>query len=357
MANIGIDAQTTLGNKTGFGFYVKNLIEYLNIIDTENAYFYFKPENQTDLSTPQRFIWDQLTLPIRANRAGIDLFHQPCFSAPMLFKGKVVATICDLIGMLFGEDIPFWSRQYFGKWMPFSYRRADKIITISENTKKDVVRLLKIPAEKITVTHLAADKCFKPIRDGEEIQRIKNKYKTGGKYLLHVGTLHPRKNLEFLVKVFSRISSIFPEYNLVLTGKKGWYYEKLYNLINALGLKDNVVFTGYLPDEDAPCLYNGASVFLFPSLYEGFGLPPLEAMGCGIPVISSNTSSLPEVVGDAGILLSPKDEKAWVAAIKHLLENPAALSAMAEKSIKQAGKFSWDKCARETLAVYKSLIS
>lgn len=351
---IGIDVQTTLGQKTGFGFYVKNLVENLKKIDKENRYFLLKPQSEKDLSTPQRFVWDQFKMPRLALKSGVDILHQPCFSAPIIhFKMKIVVTIHDLIAIRFGKDIPFFSRQFFGKWMPFSYHWADRIICDSEHTKKDVIKILKIPEEKIKVIYLAAGKKFNNKIDKNEVQRVKMKYKIGNKYLLHTGTLSPRKNLAFLIRVFSRIVRDQPEYKLVIAGKKGWYYEGLFNLVQSLQLKEKIVFAGYVPDEDSQALHGGATLFLFPSLYEGFGLPPLEAMSCGTPIISSNTSSLPEIVGEGGILLSPHDELGWSREIKRLLSDSRLRTKLKEKGLKQAQKFSWKKCAQETIKIYE----
>lgn len=351
---IGIDIQTTLGEKTGFGFYVSNLVKHLKDIDNSNKYLLFKPETEEDFSAPQRFIWDQVKFPKLAKKNKVDILHQPCFSAPIFHDGmKIVVTIHDLIAIRFGKDIPFYSRQYFGRWMPFSYRYADEIIAVSEYTKKDIIKLLNIPDKKITVIPLAVDDCFKEIHDKEVINAVKNKYHITGNYLLHLGTINPRKNLEFLIEVFSALED--NNLKLVITGKKGWYYEGLFDLVKKLGLEDRVIFTGYIDDEDKPALYNGASIFLFPSIYEGFGLPPLEAMACGTPVICSNTSSIPEVVGSAGILISPTDKLCWVREIKKVLEDKQIYNALSKKALIQATKFSWDRCAKQTIQIYEKL--
>lgn len=352
---IGVDTQTTLGQKTGFGFYVNNLIKNLGEIDNKNQYYFFKPKKESDLSTPERFIWDQFKIPVHAREKKVDILHQASFSAPVLYSGKTVVTVHDLIARLFGKDIPFYSRMFFGAWMPFSYRFADRIIAISEHTKKDIVKILKVDPKKITVIPLAAGKEFHPVKNKAKIKMVKRKYHTGEKYLLHVGTLNPRKNLEFLIKVFNNVLEKCPDYNLVITGKKGWYYEGLFKLVKKLGLKEKVIFTGYVQDEDAPYLYNGADLFVFPSLYEGFGLPPLEAMACGKPVISSDTSSLPEVIGEAGILLPPDNNKLWVEAIKKVLTNQKIRQEMIKNSLLQAAKFSWRSTAEKTLKVYEDL--
>lgn len=353
---IAIDIQTTLGQKTGFGHYVQNLVDQFAVHGGAHDYILVAPKSEKDLTAPQRFWWDQWELARKAKLAQADILHQPAFSAPLLFPGKIVVTIHDLIAIFYGGDIPFWSRQYFAHWMPFTYRRANAIITISEHTKRDVIRVLQIPEEKITVIYLAAAPEYRPIFSKQSIESIKQKYQTGAKYLLHLGTINPRKNLEFLVKVFAEVVKKYPDFKLVITGKKGWYYEGLFQLVSTLGLERQVVFTGYIDDADKPALYNAATIFLSPSLYEGFGLPALEAMQCGVPVISSSESSMPEVVGEAGMLLSPKESGRWVQAINQILSSQKIQDTMRAKGLKQAQKFSWSKTARQTVKVYEQLI-
>ena len=353
---IAIDVQTTLGQKTGFGFYVKNLVENIQKIDKTNKYTLIKPEAEHDLSTPARWWWDQVGFPQKARKSKVDILHQPCFSAPLFYRGKVVVTCHDLIAVFFPQNIPVASRLYFSKWMPFSYRRADEIIAISENTKKDIMSLLKIPTEKIRVIYEAAGPEFCLVKDKKLLAETCRKYKIDSPFILHVGTIEPRKNLEFLVRAYSAVAqnSRIKE-KLVITGKKGWYYEGLFKLVEKLGLQNKVIFTGYVEDEDMPALYNAASLFTFPSLYEGFALPPLEAMACGTPVISSNTSSLPEVVGSAGILLPPKDISSWSASITEVLRFGSLRQELKQKSLRQAKKFSWEKTAQQTVDVYREV--
>ncbi len=352
---IGIDIQTTLGQKTGFGFYVENLVNHLKKYNHKNTYKLYKPDSTTDFNAPKRFRWDQFTFPGMAKKDHVDILHQPCFSAPVFYSGKIVVTIHDLIAIKFGQDIPLYSRQFFGKWMPFSYRFADRIIAISEHTKKDIIDILKIPEEKITVIYEAADEACKYVADQKIIDSVKSKYGISGNYLIHIGTINPRKNLEFLIKVFSEVVKKHHDLKLVITGKKGWYYEGLFKLVEELSLKKNVIFTGYIEDDEKPALYTGAKIFLFPSLYEGFGLPILESMACHTPVISSNTSSLPELIGDAGIKISPHKKDQWVQSINKLLANEEYRQELVAKSLVQLKKFSWDKCAKETIKVYEDL--
>lgn len=353
---IAIDAQTTLGQKTGFGFYVKNLVEALVKVDPENEYILVKPKTEKDFPTWKRFWWDQVAFPKSARKAKVNLLHQPCFSAPLFYSGKVVVTCHDLISVFFPENLPLASRLFYSRWMPFSYRKAAMIIADSEHTKKDLMALLKIPEEKIRVVHLAVSRDFRPIKSPKTLAKIRKKYHTGQKYFLHVGTLEPRKHLEFLVNAFALAVKEGIEENLVITGKKGWYYDGLFELVKVLNLENRVIFTGYVEERDLPALYSGATALLFPSLYEGFGLPPLEAMACGTPVISSNTSSLPEVVGKAGILLPPKDESLWAKNMLKIVRDKALTKTLSELGPRTAARFTWEETARKTVAVYKEVV-
>ncbi len=267
----------------------------------------------------------------------------------------MVITIHDIISLLFPENIPFASRMFYSKWMPFSYRKATQIITISDSTKADIQSILKIPEEKITVIPLAVDERFKSPVLKDDVARVKEKLHLPDRYILHVGTLEPRKNLEFLIEAFAKTleDDKNRDLNLVITGKKGWYFEGLFSKVKKLKLGRKVIFTGYIDEEDKPALCKGARLFAFPSLYEGFGLPPLEAMASGVPVISSNTSSMPEVVGEAGILISPKNKDAWVEAITRVNSDSKLREQMIDKNKIQVARFSWANTAKKTIEVYQ----
>lgn len=354
---IVLDTQTRLGSKTGFGFYVNNLVKQLEKIDQSNQYTFIQPANDKDFSTPRRLLWDQLTFPWLANRAKADIIHQPCFSTPIIHRGKVVVTIHDLISVFFSQNFPFWSGLFFGKFMPMTYRFADHLIAVSEHTKNDAIKVLGLDPSRITVIHEAADERFHPNYTQAEIKIAKAKYHIpDAPYLVHVGTLEPRKNLNFLVEAFAK-AIVDPQVkgNLVIAGKKGWYYEGLFALVERLKLTDRVIFTGYVADEDIPRLMVGATALVFPSHYEGFGLPPLEAMASGTPVISSNTSSMPEVVNGAGLLLEPTDLAGWAIAIQRILTDTKLQQELSQKGLARAKQFSWEKCARETIAIYEKV--
>lgn len=262
----------------------------------------------------------------------------------------------DLVSLIY-RDLPFWPNLYFGKWMPFTHHFADHIIADSESTKRDLIRFLKIPATKITVVYLAADLEFRPLLNSKSRLAAMRKYHIPGSYLIHIGNLVPRKNINFLIRAFGQIAKKHSQISLVIAGGKNSYHETITGQAEKLGLAKRVILTGYVAQEDLPILLAGAEIAPFPSLYEGFGLPPLQAMAAGVPVISSNTSSLPEVVGDAGILLDPRDEKAWVHNLDQLLSQSKFRLKLRAKGLIQAQKFSWQKTVRQTAAVYARVLA
>jgi glycosyltransferase involved in cell wall biosynthesis len=226
------------------------------------------------------------------------------------------------------------------------------IISISHHTKYDMLKHFKIPEDKIKVIHLAANECYKPLKE-DEIYKINEKYSLNHPYILYVGGLEPKKNIPTLLKAFYKLKKHDVNHKLVITGEKRWNYKSIFETIDKLNLQKEVIFTGYIPDEDLPALYNAADLFVYPSLYEGFGLPPLEAMACGTPVITSNTSSLPEVVGDAGIMVNPYDIDELTNKMYKVLTNEGLTEELSKKGLERAKLFSWKKCAEETLNTYK----
>jgi glycosyltransferase involved in cell wall biosynthesis len=352
---IAIDTQTTLGQRSGFGFYVKNLVEALQKIDKNNKYILIAPKQKQDFYTLERFTWDQFKFPKIAKNKKVDILHQPCFSVPIFYKGKKVVTVHDIIPLIFPGNLPLVSRLFYSRWMTYSYRYADMIIADSICTKNDIVKHLGIAPEKIKVIYLAVSSDFKPESSRTKTEEIEKKYNTTDKYFIHIGTLEPRKNLMFLVRSYSLAVKSGVKENLVIAGKKGWYFEGLFDLVKKLGLEKRVIFTGYVEDKDTPTLYSGATALIFPSIYEGFGFPPLEAMACGTPVISSNTSSLPEVVGDAGILIPPKNEKEWANMMIEVSQNNKLAEKLKIKGLQQAKKFSWEQTAKKTIEIYDSI--
>jgi glycosyltransferase involved in cell wall biosynthesis len=291
------------------------------------------------------------------NKKKIDIFHGTNFTYTPIARGKTVITIHDLAYMKYPETTSERIYKHHSNWVPWSSRVCDRIIADSHQTKADIIELLGIPDEKINVIHLAADERFRPMPISE-VQAILDKYRLPSKYILFVGTLEPRKNLLGLLKAYYALkqNSEYSE-KLVIVGAKGWKYSSIFQWIRDNALLDDVIFTGFVDDGDLPALYNGATVFVLPSIYEGFGLPILEAMNCGIPVIASNRSSIPEVAGAAGILLDPEDYDVWAMEIQKMLTSLDHRKYYSALSLEQGKKFTWKRTAYETKQVYDKLLN
>jgi glycosyltransferase involved in cell wall biosynthesis len=237
-----------------------------------------------------------------------------------------------------------------------SARRADHILTLSEHTRGDVIDTYKIDPERVTAIPLAAPTHFGPVTDDKELQRVRHTYVIDGDYVLCVGSIQPRKNLVRLIKAYASLRGNNPGTNfpkLVIVGKRGWLYDETLRTLEETGARESIVLTGYVPGADLPALYSGALCFVYPSYFEGFGLPPLEAMKCGTPVIVGNATSLPEVVGDAGLQVDPFDIEAIAGAIGELLNNPALRKELSVRGLERARMFDWRETARQTLKVYE----
>jgi glycosyltransferase involved in cell wall biosynthesis len=291
--------------------------------------------------------------------AELDVLHVSEVSQFVPGKARLISTVHDLTPILYPELHTLDNRARFKKKMRYIQKYVDAIIAVSECTKRDLIRLSDIPEERIHVVYNAADCRYRPLVDREEINRVTAKYGLPGPgYILYVGTLEPRKNLVRLVEAYAvavgRCEDSLPL--LVLAGGKGWFYEEVYRSVERMGVQQRVVFTGFVEDEDLPALINGALYFVWPSLYEGFGMPVLEAMACGVPVITSNASSLPEVVGDAAVLVDPTDIDGLAAALVALLEDQEQRGALRTAGLARAAMFSWERAARETLMVYESTV-
>lgn len=282
-----------------------------------------------------------------------DIFHGTDHLLPPLKNAREVFTIHDLIFRFFPEYHLPLNRWFLDLMLPRFMQRADAIIAVSENTKNDVMRLMNIPAEKITVIPEGVHRSFRPIGEREELERVRAAYRLPERFILFFSTIEPRKNLFTLLDAYAELLKRDAELPyLVVMGRKGWLYEATLRHMRDLGLTERVILTDWVSSEDVPRILNLAEVFVFPSLYEGFGLTPLEAMACGTAVISSNASSLPEVVGDAGILLEPRDTAGFAQAIQRVLSDELLRQDLRARGLKQAAQFTWERAARETLAVY-----
>ena len=307
---------------------------------------------------PLGILWQHAGLPRTLVREKADLLHSPLFTLPHNLPCPGIVTIFDLTTLLFPHLHNMKVRLSLRFAMKSSARRAKKIIAISESTRRDILKYLQVEENKIEVIYPGVSDSFYPM-DSIDRGKIRQKYAGGTRYMLHVGTLEPRKNLEFLIDVYNELlkdKSFSGKLNLVLAGMRGWGYKNLFRKVEQLGIKDKVFFTEYVPEGEMPFLYNAAEVFVFPSLYEGFGLPVLEAMASGIPIVTSSTSSLPEVVGGAGMVINGWRKEEWTGALAKMLTDNGVKKDYAERGIRQARKFSWEKCAAETLRVYREIV-
>jgi len=373
--HIAIDARRICDEHAGMGVYTFNLIKNLQKIDRKNNYTVILNPLKTKIVetingnfnkyvTPITIenhivgdLWRNIYLPHQLHKNKVDVFHDPGYFLPMINGGyRSVVTVHDLVVFSFPQTNSkkyFW---YMKQMTSIGAKKADIIVADSYHTKEDLIKILNIPNEKIRVVYLATNQHLKPTKDVSKLEAVKKKYHIDGKYILCVSTIEPRKNLPRLLSAYHQLRKDTKlEHKLVVCGTFGWLFSDIFTTIDRLKLRDDVIFTGYIEDEELPHLYSAADLFVFPSLYEGFGLPALEAMACGVPVITSNSSSLPEIVGDAGIMINPYKYEELSEAITRVLSDEELRKKMKEKSLKRSKKFSWEQTAQQTLEIYEDL--
>lgn len=294
--------------------------------------------------------------PMDETFGAVDIFHATNHLLAHFRHARTVYTLHDLIFLRYPEYHLPYNRWYLTFAMPRYLRAADAIVTPSEWSKQDAMAYYGLPESKIKVIYEAPAPTFQPISDPANLARIKQQYHLPEKFILNVGTIEPRKNLSRLLEAFQPLLTNWPDLKLVLIGKKGWLYESFFQRLQALGLEERVIFPGYVAEADLPAFYQLAEVFVFPSLSEGFGLPPLEAMACGVPVVSSISSSLPEVVGEAGLLVDPTDAAALHQALRRVLADRELQAELKRRGLVQAQKFSWQRAVDELEEVYQSVL-
>ena len=309
------------------------------------------------LNFSQKIVWlpprlanlviNDFRIPIEKFIGEVDVFHASNWTTPKT-KAKLVTTVHDLTPILFPASFPKLVIKNFKKNLQLIEKTASMISVDSQATKGDLLKNTRISSEKVKVVYLAAEKHFRPLRNRKILDKVKAKYKISGDYILSVGTQEPRKNIKRLIEAFLALDSQFST-QLVLVGKYGWGEESRF-LDN-----NSVICPGFVDDQDLPILYSGATVFVYPSLYEGFGLPILEAMQCNCPVITSNCSSMAEIAGQAALLIDPTNKQSLTLAIKKVLKDKTLRQDLRNKGRKQAEKFSWEKTAKDTLALYQKL--
>ena len=301
-----------------------------------------------------RILWEQSVAPLEILGRRVRVLHSPAYVAPLATPCRSVVTVHDLGFILMPQFFKPGNRMYLSTMARMSARRADRVIAVSESTKRDVVRILKVPAERVEVVHNAVEPIFRPLPP-ETVRAFREAHGLPERYILYVGTLEPRKQLPALLRAYARARRDHDLPCLVVGGGKGWGYEGIFRLAEELGLKDSVVFPGFLPLADLPLWYNGAGLFAYPSRYEGFGLPVLEAMSCGTPVVTTAASSLPEIAGDAASYVQPGDVDGLAQALASLLEDDARRADLGRRGLARAAEFSPESMIRRTVAIYRAV--
>src|SRR6266705_2560553 len=378
---IAINALFLRAPASGSGQYLVHLLKALAETDQRNEYVLLGPQLlQQESNTPHRFpyqvkpvpvfagrnenieklVWEQFTGPAAAHEAGADLLHVPYFAGPLVPRTPTVVTIHDVIPL----RLPLYrAGSRVGAYMRLVARAAHSatlIITVSQHAKKDMIDALKLPPERIRVIYEAAGEEYRPITDPTVLAATRARYGLNGRYILYLGGLDQLKNVPQLVRAFAHLYQQLgdPNLQLLIAGNPDKLSEPLFPdprpVAADLGMSGQIIYR-YIEEEDKPAVYSGASAFVFPSSYEGFGLDPLEAMRCGAPVICSNRTSLPEVVGDAAITFDPDNIGQLVAEMRSVLSNSDLATDLRARSLRQAAKFSWKRTAEETLAVYEEV--
>ena len=380
---IGIDARfLTHPQRGGFKTYTENLTTALARVDSENEYMLYldrQPGPQDRLPDKENFRFhvvsssvpmfglpwrEQIKLTRQVWKDRIDVFHAPCLTAPLNLSCPFVITVHDMIWASrknFTSNESLSLKRRFIDWYNYlipnmAIRRASVIITVSHASQKSIVETLQIKADQVIVTHEAADSIFQPLGNINQIESVRSKYDLGSNYILAIGSADPRKNIKLLIQAYGSLSKALREkYHLVIVWTHPFLTNEMSKQVNDLGLQNNVQFLRRVSNADLVLLYNAASLFVFPSRSEGFGLPLLEAMSCGVPVVAADNSSIPEVVCDAAFLFDAENIDSLSQVLIRVLNDEILMKTMSTKGIERAAKFSWDKCANETIAVYKSL--
>jgi len=371
--HIGLNAQLLDFSQTyrsgGISRYIYHLLTELRALATDDRFTVFVGQAPVDAAlapTPNfrlqpvglptqrplvRIFWEQVLQPAALRRAGVDLLHSLAFAQPLLWRGPSVVSFMDLSFLRFPGAFNRGNRLYLASMARVAVRRASHLLAISEHTRQDLIHLLGAPPERVTVTYCGVDASFRPL-DTATVQAYRQHRGLPERFILYVGTLEPRKNIPRLLEAYALLRRRGQPPPLVLAGPRGWRHAAIDACVAALGLGDAVRFLGYVPAAELPLCYNAADVFVYPSLYEGFGLPPLEALACGTPVVASNAASLPEALGNAALLVDPRNPAALAEALEAALTDTALRERLRAAGFAQARRFSWRRTAEETLAVY-----
>lgn len=363
---IGIDLHTLTNLMQGSRTYIYNLVKSLLGLDNSNEYFLYFPNTATDpnilfrqsnahsriIFPSSRFIRLPFSFPLKLAADRIDAFHCQ-YMAPPICPCPYLISLHDIIHETSPQFYPPGLRFLMHHFYPTSARRAAKILTISQYSKGQIAEIYKIPEDRIVVTYVGVSDDFRPIPDQEKIKRVAERYGISGEYILFVGRIEPRKNLGTLIDAYYLLKrGRCIDHRLVIAGMQDPLFRDFHNSISAKAAESRVVFTGGVAEDDLPYLYNGADLFVYPSFAEGFGLPVLEAMACGVPVIASNATALPEAVGDAGIMVPPENPEMFAEAMRRVLSDPELKEAMRHKGLQRVKLFTWRKTAEKVLEAY-----
>jgi len=369
---IGIDYTPGVTLGAGIGRYTRGLVQALADLDHVNEYVLFaasKAQNpKSKIQNPNfhyrpipvsprlmAIIWHRLRIPLPVETfiGPVDVFHSPDFVLPPQRRGARILTVHDLSFMRYPEGATPSLRRYLNRVVPRSIARADLVLADSESTKRDLMELLDVAPARVRVVYAGVESRFQPIFDDEHLRAVADRYDLDPPFILTVSTMEPRKNLQrlFAAYAFLRQRLAFAP-RLVVVGAKGWLTEGIFAALEESGIQEHVHFPGYVHDEDLPAVYNLACLFAFPSLYEGFGIPPLEALACGVPVACSNASSMPEVVGDAALTFDPTDVEAMTEAMLRILTDGELRADLIARGRERAERFTWTAAAANLLAAY-----
>lgn len=374
LMRVGIDYTSAVQQKAGIGRYTRGLVAGLIRFDQDNRYVLFSAGKDPEYRYwPRNFslkelpisdqklaaLWQRLRLPLPVELITglVDIYHSPDFVLPPVLAARTVLTVHDLSFMRHPECSSQALLDYLMEAVPRSVERADLIVADSKSTRRDLIDLLQVPEEKILVLYPGLESHFYPLQNDYLLRRLLERYDIGYPYILAVGTLQPRKNFVRLIKAYNiLVRQYHLPHKLVIVGSKGWLYDEIEETISDLGLEGRVHLTGFVKDEDLPYVYSAADVFAFPSLYEGFGIPILEAMACGTPVVTSSVSSMPEVAGDAALLVSPYDVEALASTVWRVIDDAYLQHELCLRGFKRTKQFDWRETAKKLVRAYRRLL-
>ena len=353
----------------GIGTYIRNLLRQLARIDQNTEYILLCREPDLGIAaqlgpnfrgvvepSPNYSLREQIHVPWLLRRERPDVYHAPHYVLPPAVRCRSVVTIHDCIHLMFPQYLPSRAAYAYARAsMWAAARRSDRILTVSEASKRDILHFFNVKPEKIVVVYNAIDEHFSATPSEEQVARIRERYQLDHKFVLYVGNIKPHKNLVRLIEAFSQLRRTHDDLKLLIIGDEISKLPALRRAVHRNKLHKFVRFLGYLKDDTLTVLYRLASVFVFPSLYEGFGLPPLEAMASGTPVVTSNVSSLPEVTGDAAVLVDPYDVDSISDGMRRILDDPRLAEELRIKGLKRAREFSWERSVEKTQRVYREV--